>query len=139
MSIVYTKSATARILNINPRHVLRVELWANCVFVVVKGIGARFVSKRAYHNAFVQFRKDGARRLVVSLNSSGGYLVTGGSEPHTVSADLECNCYDSAAQALAFGRSGACKHVYAVLGAMGYDSLRDYVLAENDFYCVAGN
>ena len=95
------------------------------------------MSKRAYHNDFAQFRKDGAKRLAVTLSSNGGYLVTGGSELHTVGADLECNCYDSAAQALAFGRSGACKHVYAVLGAMGYDSLRDYVLAENDFYCVA--
>lgn len=39
-------AAVARHLNVAESAVMRVEEWANCLFAVVRGIGARFVSKK---------------------------------------------------------------------------------------------
>lgn len=41
-----SSQAIAKHLNIVQSEVLRIEEWANCLFVVVKGLGARFVSKK---------------------------------------------------------------------------------------------
>lgn len=41
-----TVTAVANHLNVVESAIVRVEEWANCLFAVVKGLGARFVSKK---------------------------------------------------------------------------------------------
>lgn len=38
--------AIAQHLQVSPNQIIKIEEWVNCYFVVVKGLGARFVSKK---------------------------------------------------------------------------------------------
>ncbi|MEO0852778.1 MAG: SWIM zinc finger family protein [Cyanobacteria bacterium J06648_11] len=80
------KSAAARIFDVAPSAIARLERWANCAFVVVKGIGARFVSYTDFARDFVASRQARAAQLNVFVLSAEDrtYTVTGGSETHTV-------------------------------------------------------
>lgn len=44
----------AQHLQVNPNQIIRIEEWANCYFVVVKGLGGRFVSKKVVEAAPVK-------------------------------------------------------------------------------------
>lgn len=44
----------AQHLQVSPNQIIKVEEWANCYFVVAKGIGGRFVSKKVVTPAPVQ-------------------------------------------------------------------------------------
>ena len=37
----------AQALNIKPEQIKRFEVWSNCILVVIKGVGARFLSKKS--------------------------------------------------------------------------------------------
>ncbi|HEY9598398.1 MAG TPA: hypothetical protein V6D33_12070 [Cyanophyceae cyanobacterium] len=46
--------AIAQHLQVSPNQIIKIEEWANCYFVVIKGLGARFVSKKVVVSAPVQ-------------------------------------------------------------------------------------
>lgn len=44
----------AQHLQVSPNQIIRIEKWENCYFVVVKGLGGRFVSKKVVPSTPVQ-------------------------------------------------------------------------------------
>lgn len=130
-SIFYSKAATARILGVAAAAVREVRIWAKVIWVNVKGLGCRFISKRAYHVDFARVRREAAANLQVQESfDREAFLVNGGREPHRVEVDarggLSCDCWDYSGQVEVMGK-GCCKHVYAVLGQMGYGSMAEYI------------
>ena len=47
----------AKHLNVRQSAIIKVEKWANCLFVVVRGLGARFVSKKIMNKIEVDLYK----------------------------------------------------------------------------------
>lgn len=67
-------AAIATKLNVIESAIVRVEEWANVLFVVVKGLGARFVSKKVVVK--VESKLDRAEKIVKELGY--GKVWTGG-------------------------------------------------------------
>lgn len=130
--IVYTASAARRILGEFLAPIQVVKFWRS-VWVWVKGHRPRFMSKAAFKNEFVRFRSFAAKSISVTKNlfDSNKFSVRSESrdrlyELEATDSGLTCSCRDHRDQIAAFGR-GACKHGYAVLGILGFNSLKDYI------------
>lgn len=46
-----TQAAIANHLQVSPNQITKIEEWTNCYFVVAKGLGGRFVSKKVVAKA----------------------------------------------------------------------------------------
>jgi len=132
--LIYTAANAARILGKRFSN-LTIQVWFNCVYVWAKGQFSRFVSKTAFKQMFVEFRKAGAKTLTVTANLfvPNTYTVRNEAKNSTYQVlttgnAVTCECEDYNAQVQAF-KKGVCKHGYAVLNHLGYNSLADYVRA----------
>lgn len=127
-SLIFTKSAIARILHIKPAQIVEYRVWAFVVWVHVKGQRPTMLSKKAFYGDFVQYRKDGGKALEgrVIKHDRVSYTVQG-TQPYSVKAmqAIVCTCEDYKKQTDLLG-GGVCKHGYAVLGVMGLRSLAEY-------------
>jgi len=63
---IYSKSALARVLGINPKLIVRLEVWASVVFVVIKGKRPTFVSKKVFKQEFINFRNNGYKLVTIT-------------------------------------------------------------------------
>ncbi|AFY61169.1 SWIM zinc finger family protein [Synechococcus sp. PCC 6312] len=130
--LIYTAANAARIMG-NKIKGLVIEVWANVVYLHAKGLFSRFASKAAFKHQFVAFRKAGAVGLdVVKVPfETGEYMVcsSSGETAYLVqylTNKLTCTCQDFQTQA-AVMKKACCKHCYATLNHLGYNSLADYV------------
>jgi hypothetical protein len=138
MSLIFTKSAAARVMGISASQIVRFEVWVSVCFVIVKGQRPTFVSKKKFYANFAEYRqqqgqelrasgkvtKVSASRYTVDSNraESGFYLLE-------VQPDrIVCECRDYRDQVEQWGK-GVCKHGYAVMGQLGLGSLQDYLRA----------
>jgi len=64
--MLYTKVATARILDCDVSLILNVQIWVNVIWVQIKGQRPRFVSKKSYQEDFFIFRHKGAEGVDIS-------------------------------------------------------------------------
>lgn len=136
-SNVYTKAATARLLQIATRIIKQVRYFWNAVWVWVAGQRPTFISKRRYTQEFVNSRKRTAAtlRILGQRRSHFGTIYSAessqpGNAPYQVevcSDRISCTCEDWANQAERWGNA-ACKHVYRVLDHLGYSRLSDYLM-----------
>ncbi|AFY60077.1 SWIM zinc finger family protein [Synechococcus sp. PCC 6312] len=131
--LIYTAANAARILGKRFSNLV-IEIWANVVYLHGSKI-SRFVSKTAFKQMFVEFRKAGAKALTVTANLfvPNTYKVrneTKGTAYDVLIIDrhITCGCEDYTAQYDAMGK-GVCKHGYAVLNHLGYNCLADYLRA----------
>ncbi|AFY62798.1 hypothetical protein [Synechococcus sp. PCC 6312] len=130
-NLIYTAANAARILGKRFSNLV-IEIWANVVYL--HGVKlSRFVSKAAFKQMFVDFRKAGAKSLTVTQNLfvPNAYKVrneTKGTAYDVViiNQNFTCACDDYIAQYTAMGK-GVCKHGYAVLNHLGFTSLADYI------------
>jgi hypothetical protein len=132
--LIYTVANAARILGKRFQG-LTIQVWFNCVYIHAKGQISRFMSKTAFKQMFVDFRKAGAKALTVTkdLFISGLFKVRNETKNTAydvliVEQHVTCGCEDYQAQLNAFGK-GVCKHGYAVLNHLGFTSLADFVRA----------
>lgn len=127
--MIYNRSNIARTLNAVVRSIAKIqEFWKVCL-VVVTGQRATFVSKKLVRAAFVNFRKEGARKVVIARTAADTFRAVGRDDVYTVTATataIECECQDYKNQLEQFGK-GVCKHGYRALGILGYDSLTSYL------------
>ena len=134
-SILYSAAAVRRMLNLSATTPVQIQEFLNVVWVWVKGQRPTFISKQDLKSHFVEYRKAEAQTLKVTdwLRDPPRYAIR---NPQTGSQhiiigrpeSLDCDCKDYYWQKQFFGR-GCCKHGYAVLNYLGYDSLRSYVAA----------
>lgn len=133
-NLIYSIAAARRIIGgVFP--IVRVEKWFKVCLVVFEGCRARFMSQRVFLQHFVAWRKRQAIALTVTPDPSvrGTFLVENAakSSQHLVHAfgrsGIGCSCEDAENQLKFLGRRGCCKHGYAVLNHLGFDSLRAYI------------
>lgn len=135
-TILYSAAAVRRMLGLSPSTPVQLREFFNVIWVWVKGQRPTFISKAAMKSHFVQHRKAEAQGLQVTdwLRDPGQFSVTNpaSGSRHLVTGQsnrLECDCEDYYWQTQHFGR-GCCKHGYAVLNYLGFDSLRQYIVEE---------
>jgi hypothetical protein len=132
-NILYSVSAVKRLLGLGDRIFVKIQEFANVVWVWVKGKRPTFISKKAFKQHFVDRRKAQAKGLVVTQNAycDATFTVkneTKGNSYQTAIYEtaIACECEDYQNQKEFFGR-GVCKHGYAVLAHLGFSSLKDYI------------
>ena len=129
--LIYTAANAARILGKRFSNLV-IEIWFNVVYL--HGVTlSRFMSKKAFKQQFVDFRKAGAKALTVTANLFAPNTFKVRNETKNTAYDvliieqhITCDCEDYNAQLQAFGK-GVCKHGYAVLNHLGYNSLAAYI------------
>ena len=134
-NLLYSKSAIARMEGIEPQDVLRLEVWANCIFVIIRGRRPRFYSKTAFKIHFVEWRRAAARALSATRNVFNPLIWYVRNETkgtayrvQTFRGGAICECEDFKNQSQFFGRA-CCKHMYSVLFQLGHGSLSEYIAA----------
>ena len=129
---VYTLTAAKSILNRND--IIRIEVWANCIWVkLVKG--SRFMSKKDFQKFFMTSRKQRAINLQVAHYGEELFQVSSQSrlEPYLVSADEQpqCECEDYANQVKSKQLNHPlCKHAWAMISYLGFNTFSDYLKNE---------
>lgn len=129
-NFIYSRAAVARMLGIASQLVKKVEVWANCIFVIVQGRRPRFWKKASFTNHFVDHRKFEARYYEVSAKSDSKFEVWNSKSSYQLEAfqtEIKCPCEDYNNQQRIFKGKGCCKHGYAVLHSLGFDRLSEYI------------
>ena len=127
MKLLFNASSTRRILGLASNTQVKIEVWDKVIWVWVKGQRPTFVSKKKYYAEFARFRKEGGQQVKVYF--ANGYKAEGAKETynlHPQDTFIDCNCMDMQQQKEIWGK-GCCKHSYALLGMLGYNSLQEYV------------
>lgn len=139
-NLIYSVSAAARILGIfYGQSRIVIQEWASVVWVWVKGRRPQFISKRVFLQHFADWRKAQARGLKVTQHLFTPTSYTVRNEPKNSTYEVEvigdrvqCQCEDYRNQEQFFsGQRYACKHSYAVLFHLGFDSLAAYIQAQH--------
>lgn len=132
LNLVYSAAAVRRMVG-DAFPVVRVERWWKVCLVVFRGCRPRFMSRQAFLKHFVEWRKAQARALQVTRKVGFSYVFavrnpSKGSayQVQTFIGGLVCSCEDFQNQAQFFSRA-CCKHGYAVLSFLGFESLSDYI------------
>lgn len=135
-TILYSSAAIRRMFGLRPSVPVQVREFWQVVWVWVQGRRPTFISKANLKAHFVAQRKAAAVDLVVTdwLRDPPRFTVTNpdSGSRHLVESfgeSLDCDCEDYLWQQRFFGW-GCCKHGYAVLQYLGFDSLRDYLTAQ---------
>ncbi len=145
-NFIYSKSALARALKINPKSIVRFEIWDKVIFVIVKGKRPTFISKNLFKKEFIEFRQGGSKTVNIIPHAVSDKLFLaqskGGGERHQVEIyqtydnliKSRCVCGDYKKQLenrfylkKELGTSDrSCKHQIALETFLG-GNLRDYV------------
>lgn len=134
-NIVYSIAAAQRILNIKTG-LYQVQEWTHVVWVHGKNF-CRFISKKLFKKHFADRRRAEAQNIDLLIDSQDDRHFTamgsnGVYQIHTHDVGIKCTCEDYKNQIRIIGK-GVCKHGYAVLNHLGFDSLADYL--ERDRTC----
>jgi hypothetical protein len=131
--MVYIYSITAAVKILGRKDILKLEIWARIIFVKFKNGQGRFMAKKDFWIEFHRSRKERARELVVSHYGNDLYQVSSQSrlDPYFVSLndDIQCECKDYEEQAKAKFKHPMCKHGWALLNNLGFNSLSSYIQA----------
>lgn len=132
-SVIFTPSTIAKAIGGNtcPSFIYQINRFCDGVLVTFRDGSQEYIPNSKIFTAFVNKRRDRASTLIICeileqaeylvKNSHKGTLYTVYLEHH----DLRCQCPDYHNQMAVLGK-GCCKHGYAVLFYLGYDSLKEY-------------
>jgi SWIM zinc finger len=131
--LLYSKSAAARLLGVNLEDILDLQVWGTGIWVNIEGQRPRILSKRAFKQHFVEWRKAAARSLLVTPQIFNPHTYTVRNETkqthyqvQLLPGRLACTCGDFTNQQQVLNQA-CCKHLYAVLQSCGYSSLAEYL------------
>ena len=145
-NLIYSKSALARVLKINVKSIVRFEVWASVIFVIIKGKRPTFISKKVFKQEFVNFRQSNSKFVSITPHAVSDKLFLAQSEGSKNQYVLEvyetydglvksrCECGDYKKQLKnrfylkkELGTSDPrCKHQIALEAFLG-GNLRDYI------------
>jgi hypothetical protein len=134
--LLYSKSSAARLLGVDLEEILDLQVWGTGIWVNIEGQRPRILSKRAFKQHFVDWRKGAARALVVTpqIFNSNTYTVRNETKDTRYQVQLLpnrviCTCGDFMNQQQVF-KQACCKHLYSALQFCGYSSLAEYLNAQ---------
>ncbi|AFY61858.1 SWIM zinc finger family protein [Synechococcus sp. PCC 6312] len=131
MSLIYNYQNASRILGVAPENIEKVEEWFKTVWVKVKDQSPILISKKKFAEMFVEYRQQGSHSLKPVKLSEHRYGVRNATNPHIAyqvllnGPSVECTCPDYEKQKKVW-KKGCCKHIYSVIRAIGFNSLKDY-------------
>jgi hypothetical protein len=145
-NLIYSKAALSRVLKINPKSIVKFEVWDKVVFVIIKGQRPTFVSKKVFKKEFSDFRNRNSKSVNIIPHSVSDKLFLAQSEGKAERHQVEiyqtydnliksrCVCEDYKNQLenrfylkKELGTSDrSCKHQIALETFLG-GNLRDYV------------
>lgn len=132
LNLIYSAAAVRRMIG-DRFPVVRVEKWWKVCLVVFRGCRPRFMSRQAFLRHFVEWRKAQARALQVTRHIGFTNIFSVRNETknsvyqvQTFAGGLNCQCEDFQNQAQFLGKA-CCKHGYAVLNFLGFDSLNAFI------------
>ncbi|MEM9163012.1 MAG: SWIM zinc finger family protein [Cyanobacteria bacterium P01_F01_bin.4] len=139
--LVYSAAAVRRILELPHHFPVKVEAFADVVWVWVKGQRPTFWPKQVFKQHFCRWRQRQARKIEVTKIRPNHFAARSvGRESiywlDTRADGIFCTCEDFHRQLSAWNR-GCCKHCYAVLAYLEFDSLGDYLAAQGQDGLVA--
>ena len=129
-NLVYSIAAAQRIIGIAQR-IFEVREWA--WVILVRGPGfCQFMSKKLFKKHFADRRRTEAQSIdiVIDDRDASHYTAIGSSiyQLHTHDQGVICTCEDFRNQVrLLNAKHSICKHGYAVLNHLGFNSLSDYL------------
>lgn len=131
-NFIYSKSAAARILEVDYNRIEQFEIWAYVCVVKVRGEKPKFISKKVFRQHFVDIRIERSRFLCTSQVNQEHFRVVNPRKSTAYSVylfddGLDCECEDYKNQVMMFNGRACCKHNYAVLTWLGYNRLSDYI------------
>lgn len=131
INILYSKAAIARIEGISPKDVVRFEVWAKVVFVIIRGRRPRFYSKKLFKQHFVTHRQQQARSLYTNRVKGNWFRAVNPKKGtaydlYAMHDAIDCTCEDYSNQ-IKFLKKACCKHGYALLLHLGFETLADYI------------
>ncbi|HEY9749452.1 MAG TPA: hypothetical protein V6C63_12270 [Allocoleopsis sp.] len=134
-NLVYSVAAVRRLLGLAHEAQVQIREFFKVIWVWVQGKRPTFISKAVFKAHFVEWRKAAARALAVTQNvfqpsifSVRNETKNSAYQVQCFSGGLLCKCEDFKNQAQFFGKA-CCKHIYGVLGHLGFDSLQHYITA----------
>jgi hypothetical protein len=130
-NFVFSKAAAARILGVPLWAIAGFEKWWKVCWVWVKGRRPVFISLKAFKQHFVEWRKEQSQSLCVAKVTDSHYRVVNPKKNSVYSVwlfqdGLDCECEDFRNQVLIL-KKACCKHCYAVLTWLRFDSLTEYI------------
>ena len=132
--LVYNRKAAARLLNVEYDSVEFVYVADNYVLVGLYNTSVK-LAKEQFKQLFVSDRQARSKSLTVTQNIGNPtqYTVRNEDNGHRYKVQIKpdsiyCECADYHKQIEALGR-GCCKHSYALLNELGYNSLENYIKA----------
>ncbi|MFM7447641.1 MAG: SWIM zinc finger family protein [Leptolyngbyaceae cyanobacterium] len=133
--LLYSKSAAARLLSVDLEEILDLQVWGTGIWVNIDGQRPRILSKKAFKQHFVDWRKAAARSLLVTPQVFARNTYTVRNETKETRYEVQllgdrvtCTCEDFTKQQVF--KQGCCKHLYAALKFCGYGSLAEYLNAQ---------
>ena len=126
-NLIYSIAAAQRILGIKTG-LYKVEEWVHVVWVHGAGF-CRFMSKKLFKKHFADRRKEEAKNVNFYTENNIDFTAYGNSGSYAVKAldkEVTCTCEDYKNQSR-FLKRGVCKHGYAALNHLGFNSLQDYI------------
>lgn len=136
--LMFNLSNASRALGVALKSIKKISVWFKVVWVHVEGRRPTIVSKKLFFQSFIAARKAAAKGAKVEpLPLVSGVRVTceDSEQSHfvkTLKTSLPCDCQDYKAQIQTFGRA-CCKHGYAYLAMLSFQSLSDYVITQELF------
>lgn len=136
--MILTKSTCNRALTklgIVDQEIKAVKLSELTGFVEVQTANKSFfVPINLVKDSFVELRKEGSKTLQVKALGNLVYSVTNPAKKSSyhvkrTDSSVVCQCEDYRKMVETGIKNPCCKHGYAVLNALGYSSLRDYIVA----------
>lgn len=129
--LLFSKTATARILNVERFMIERIQVWDKTIWVKMRGEKPQLISQNIYFNHFVTYRQKNSTNLIAIKEDTAKWQVINPQKEtwnivNLVGDRLTCTCEDYKNQINILKR-GCCKHCYKVLNEIGCHSLSDYV------------
>ncbi|WP_036478525.1 hypothetical protein [Myxosarcina sp. GI1] len=132
-NLIYSKSAAARLLNLDYFLIKDLEVWNKVVLVKIHDRKAKFVSKKEFCQHFANWRRSRSRTLETTphLYNKESFTVYNPYKETRYQVtvrpqELICDCDDWANQKELLGKA-CCKHCYSVLNHLNYSSLKEYI------------
>jgi hypothetical protein len=132
-NILFSVAAVKRMLDLPKDAVVKIREFFKVVWVWVEGKRPTFISKQAFKQHFVDRRKADAADVNIRDRNDGSYAAFSiqSGRQYTITPtgkEILCTCDDYHNQRQFWG-GGVCKHGYAALFFLGFNSLKDYVNA----------
>lgn len=131
LNLLYSKAAIARILGVAVSKIKGFQKWWRVCWVWIEGQRPRFFCLSIFKEHFVTHRQEQARKIYVAQVREGQYRAVNPQKGtayncYIYQEGIDCTCEDYSNQ-IKFFKKGCCKHGYAVLKYLGFDSLAEYI------------